>query len=78
MQLGYLYRTKLEKYDKPSYKSLITVVIIQIVLIAVFKNEYPFDLVGKGTRFNNVFLPFTTSLTGMWFWLQICTILSNK
>jgi hypothetical protein len=65
MQLGYLYRIKLEKYDKPSYKSLITVVIIQIVLIAVFKNEYSFDLVGKGTRFNNVFLPFITSLTGI-------------
>ena len=78
IQFGYLYRNKLEKYDKPSYKSFIIVFLIQIILIAFFKNEYPFNFVVGGGIFYNVFLPFITSLTGIWFWLQICTILSNK
>ena len=52
--------------------------MIQIVLIAFFNNEYPFNFVAGGAQFYNIFLPFITSLTGIWFWLQICTILSNK
>jgi fucose 4-O-acetylase-like acetyltransferase len=78
IQLGYLYRVKLEKYDKPSIKSLILVFIIQGVIIAVFPSQFPFGFVVAGGVFNNVYLPFITSLTGIYFWLQVSAILSSK
>jgi fucose 4-O-acetylase-like acetyltransferase len=78
IQLGYLYRVKLEKYDKPSVGSLIFVFIVQGVIIGVFQSQFPFGFVVAGGVFNSVYLPFITSLTGIWFWLQVSAILSSK
>jgi fucose 4-O-acetylase-like acetyltransferase len=78
LQLGYVYRVKLEAHDKPSVKSLVLVFLIQGALIGIFKSEFPFGYVVAGGGFDSVFLPFLTSLTGIWFWLQISTFLSSK
>ena len=78
IQLGFLYRLKLEAHDKPSVKSLILVLLIQGALIGIFNSEFPFKFYVVRAGFNNIFLPFLTSLTGIWFWLQICNILSTK
>ncbi len=78
IQLGFLYRNVLEAHDKPSVKSLVLVLLIQGAVIALFNNEFPFSFhVAQGV-FSNAFLPFLTSLTGIWFWLQICSIISSK
>ncbi|MCW4044103.1 MAG: acyltransferase [Candidatus Bathyarchaeota archaeon] len=78
VQLGFLYRIKLEARDKPSIKSLVLVFLIQGALIGIFNSEFPFKFYVVKGGFDNVFLPFLTSLTGIWFWVQICGILSSK
>jgi len=78
IQLGFLYRIKLEAHDKSNLKTMALVLLIQGALISIFHREFPFNFyIGQG-GFDNVFLPFLTSLTGIWFWLQICSILSSK
>jgi fucose 4-O-acetylase-like acetyltransferase len=78
IQLGYLYRAKLEKHDKVNVKSFLAVLAIQTLIILLFLTDFPFTFVVAGGQFSNVFLPFITSLTGIWFWLQICTFFSQK
>jgi len=78
IQLGYLYRVKLEKHDKPTIKSFAIVCLIQFFLISFMLSSFPFDFVVAGGQFKNVVLPFITSLTGIWFCLQISSFLSQK
>jgi len=78
IQFGHLYRLKLEKHDKPSLKSLILVLVIQALLIALFNSKFIFYFLVDRGQFNNAFLPFITSITGIWFWLQVCSYLSAK
>jgi len=78
IQFGYLYRLKIEKHDKPSIKSLILVLAIQALLIGLFNSEFIFYFLVDRGQFNNAFLPFISSITGIWFWLQICSYLSAK
>jgi len=78
IQFGYLYRLKLEKHDKPCLKSLILILAIQALLIGLFNSKFIFYFLVDRGQFNNAFLPFITSITGIWFWLQVCSYLSAK
>jgi hypothetical protein len=75
LQLGYLYKVKLEKYDKTSFLSIAILFAIRFVLILT--NSTPtfsmlyMDFGGK------IVEPFLSSFSGIWLCLQISTILAT-
>lgn len=75
LHLGYLYKVKLEKFDKTSYFSLLGVFFIQLILIFVY-GQASFSMIYMD--FNGRILePFLFSFTGIWFCLQLSAILAT-
>lgn len=77
IQLGYLYHAKLEKWDKPSIGSFALLFTIQALLLVYFDGKLDY-VVWSGDFNGRVLAPFMTSITGIWFWLQISDILARK
>ncbi len=75
IQLGFLYKTKLEKYDKPSIISIILLFVVQFSLLHIYGNlEYnPLYLNYRG----NILQPFLSSFTGIWLCLQISMVFAK-
>jgi len=44
VQLGYLYKTQLEKYDKPSIISVALLIVVQFSLLSFYNNDLSFDM----------------------------------
>lgn len=77
--LGYLYKTKIEKFDKlNSYVYFLILFVIQFCLIAKYKNLNFTVSWCKDFNTSNILLPFITSVTGILFWLRISAILSRS
>jgi fucose 4-O-acetylase-like acetyltransferase len=77
LQLGYLYKSKLEKFDNPSVLSFAILFLIQLLILFFYKDIFGF-IVWNGNFNGQVFGPFLTSITGIWLWLQIADILAKK
>jgi len=75
LQLGYLYKIKLEKFDKTSLVSILAVFVIQLVLILNY-GQVTFSMVYM-TFGGKIFEPFLFSFTGIWLCLQISSILAT-
>ena len=78
-QIGYLYKTKFQKYDEKvkSWIGIPILIIANIALIWIFKNiEY--DLRDfSGFNHNAFYLPILTFITGTLFWLRISKIFES-
>jgi len=79
IQLGYLYKAKLEKFDKPSYTTIFTSIIllvsIQYALLS-FYGSLNFDLLSV-TFHGRILEPFLSSFTGIWLCLIISTVFAK-
>jgi fucose 4-O-acetylase-like acetyltransferase len=76
LQLGYLYKTHLEKYDKPSLISICLLVIVQACLLYIYNNDLSFDMLHGDFR-GRILQPFLSSFTGIWLYLQVSMLLSK-
>ncbi len=74
--LGYIYKERLEKRDKLNIWTLLTLLITQILLLQVYGN---LNFVMVYGNFNGFILaPFLSSITGIWFCLQVADILNKS
>lgn len=74
VQLGYLYKTQLEKYDKPSIISVALLIVVQFSLLSFYNNDLSFDML-HGDLKGRLFAPFLSSFTGIWLYLQVSMFL---
>lgn len=75
--LGYLYKTSLQKHDEKIKNAIYLpiLIIINIILVLIFK-ELGYDMHEfSGFKANAIYLPILTSITGILFWLRISKIL---
>jgi fucose 4-O-acetylase-like acetyltransferase len=75
VQLGVLYKTKLEKFDKPSIISVIALIIAQFSLLQIYGN-LDFDTLSL-TFHGKILEPFLTSFTGIWLCLQVSMVFAK-
>jgi hypothetical protein len=76
IQLGHFYRVRLEKYDRPSYWSFTLLFLTQVFLLGKY-GDLAVSVI-DGDFGGQIFLPYLSGITGIWFWLQTATILSEK
>lgn len=76
LHLGYLYKSKLEKFDKPSIGRIALLFTVQLGLILFYGNlnfwMYSMNFGGR------IIQPFLSSLTGIYLCLQISAILAKN
>lgn len=78
-QMGYLYKTTWQKYEErvKTWICIPIVIIINIILISIFK-DIEYDLHEfSGFIQNAYYLPILTFVTGTLFWLRISKILEK-
>ena len=78
-QMGYLYKTTWQKYEErvKTWICIPIVIIINIILISIFK-DIGYDLHEfSGFIQNAYYLPILTFVTGTLFWLRISKILEK-
>lgn len=74
-QIGYLYKTKLEKYDKiNNCLYFLLLFIIQFLLKKQYVNLTFTAAWMNDLNQSNLLLPYITSITGIMFWLRISKI----
>lgn len=80
VQLGYLYRAKLEKYDKPTLKLTATILAVTFVAQILLLNFYDsLTYVVLEMNFDGKILqPYLSSFTGILLCLQLAKILAVK
>ncbi len=72
--LGLLYKLKLEKHDKPRLLSFAVIFVAQAFLLTSGVNMV---FVMGGAGFPDAVMPFLSSLTGIWLWLQVASLASR-
>jgi fucose 4-O-acetylase-like acetyltransferase len=75
LQLGYLYKVKLEKFDETSFWSILAVFVIQFALILTY-GQVTFSMVYMDFG-GRIIEPFLFAFTGIWLCLQISSILAT-
>lgn len=75
MQLGFLYKTKLEKFDKPSVISIALLLLAQFGLL-YFYGSLAFDTLSL-TFDGRILQPFLSSFTGIWLCLQLSMVFAR-
>lgn len=75
MQLGFLYKTKLEKFDKPSIISIALLLLAQFSLLYVY-GKLDFDTLSL-TFGGRILQPFLSSFTGIWLCLQLSMVFAR-
>jgi fucose 4-O-acetylase-like acetyltransferase len=76
VQLGFLYKAKLEKFDKSNIRNMIISMILLVIAQFVLLNVYgaldydPLHVLFRG----RILQPFLSSFTGIWLCLQISTL----
>lgn len=76
VQLGYLYKTRLEKYDKPSIISIVLLLVVQFGLLYFNNFDLSFDMLYGDFR-GMIIQPFLSSFTGIWLYLQVSMFLAK-
>ena len=76
VQLGHLYKTRLEKYDKPSVISIVLLLVVQFGLLYVNNFNLSFDMLHGDFR-GRIIQPFLSSFTGIWLYLQVSMFLAK-
>ncbi|MFA7398807.1 MAG: hypothetical protein WC046_10035 [Candidatus Bathyarchaeia archaeon] len=69
-----MYKTQLEKYDKPSIISVALLIVVQFSLLSFYNNDLSFDML-HGDLKGRLFAPFLSSFTGIWLYLQVSMFL---
>jgi fucose 4-O-acetylase-like acetyltransferase len=80
LQFGYLYKSKIEKFDKPSYRniiiSIIVLAVIQVGLFTVYGGKLDYEPLTAQFH-GKILQPFLSSFTGIWLCLQISTLIAK-
>lgn len=77
LQIGYLYKNKLEIHDKLDNISYFLIIMLIQLLILYNYSDINFIVVHMIFPNKSILLPLLTSLTGIMFWLRIAKIISK-